>query len=303
MRPAWPGRGAPRPGPCRADARTPRAARPGGVATVGTGVTRTGRARRGRPRGWRAAPRPELELEPAAAHVARARLAQASDHGGPLVLRGPSSPSARSVAWMAASSRRPAAYRSPTVEKPTREAVARIRRAPDDPQNREGNGDARPRSAAADSGRSSNGCKDHGTCAGPPRGNRNAWMHGQRTAEALARRRCAGGRRPRPGSTRDTSGDAPTKSMPSDCDYRAVAPRSRCPRRSRWNCGAGTGQGGSPRPAAPASGVHVRPPVVAGRTIACPCLVGPLSKRPARRPRRPPAGTVPTSRVPDARPR
>ena len=30
----------------------------------------------------------------------------------------------------------------------------------------------------------------HGACAGPPRGNRNAWKHGQRTAEALAWRRC-----------------------------------------------------------------------------------------------------------------
>ena len=32
-------------------------------------------------------------------------------------------------------------------------------------------------------------CRMHGACAGPPRGNRNALKHGQRTAEALAWRR------------------------------------------------------------------------------------------------------------------
>ena len=32
-------------------------------------------------------------------------------------------------------------------------------------------------------------CRMHGAWAGPPRGNRNALKHGQRTAEALASRR------------------------------------------------------------------------------------------------------------------
>ena len=242
------------------------------------------------------------------AHVARARLAQASDHGGPLVLRGAVVAVGRERGVDGGVEPAARGVQVADDEKPTREAVAN----PPRPERwlGTGRGTATPGRAPPllTAGEAAVGGRITGLCAGPPRGDRNAWMPGQRTAEALAWRRrvrdwSSSSSRVDPRHERGRADRVDAASPTAGPIPPTVAPRSRRPRRSRWNCGAGAGQGGSPRPAAPASGVHVRPPVVAGRTIACPCLVGPLSKRPARRPRRPPAGSVPTSRVPDARPR